>query len=91
MPFPDDWEHSQDDEKLGQEIRADWTQFVNTGDPNGGVLPHWPAYDEHSNEYFELGRSLGIRPVSPRLDVIGKIMEQLRSVLALLRQTGKER
>jgi hypothetical protein len=27
--FPADWEHSRDHEKLGEAIRAYWTQFAN--------------------------------------------------------------
>jgi para-nitrobenzyl esterase len=34
------------DEALSEMMRTYWTNFAKTGDPNGGGLPGWPAYDE---------------------------------------------
>jgi len=75
--FPDDWEHSQYDERLGAEIRAYWTQFAKTGNPNAHGLPQWPSYDEHPNEYLELGRIIRLRPIAPRLRAFERIMQQV--------------
>ena len=32
-----------------------WTQFAKTGDPNTERLAEWPAYDQHTRAYLELG------------------------------------
>jgi para-nitrobenzyl esterase len=39
-----------DDENLAETIQDAWVRFAQTGDPNGGELPHWPisgTRDEH--------------------------------------------
>jgi para-nitrobenzyl esterase len=75
--FPDDWEHSQDDEKLGEIVRTYWVQFAKTGDPNFAGIPQWPAYDARKDEYFELGRTIGGRPVAVQLQALERIMKQI--------------
>ena len=37
-----------------------WVRFASTGDPNGGTLPHWPAYDGGSDPYLEFGDDVRI-------------------------------
>jgi para-nitrobenzyl esterase len=61
--FRPDWEHKRDDEKLGEAMRAYWTQFAKSGDPNGSSLPVWPAYDPHVDQCLELGRTIVARPI----------------------------
>jgi para-nitrobenzyl esterase len=75
--FPDDWEHNPDEEKLGQAMRTYWTQFAKIGSPNTPGLPVWPAYDARLDQCFELGRTIGIRPVATRLQVLEHIMGQI--------------
>lgn len=75
--FPPDWEHSRDDEELGEFLRAYWTQFAKTGNPNASGSPQWPPYDERSNQCFELGRRIGIRPISPELHRLDQILRQV--------------
>jgi para-nitrobenzyl esterase len=75
--FPSDWEHSPDDEKLGRAIRGYWIQFATTGSPNTANLPNWPAYDVRVDQCFELGRTIGVHPVSPRVRVLQQIMQQI--------------
>jgi hypothetical protein len=33
-------------------------RFAQTRDPNGGSLPHWPAYDAASDPYIEFGDAI---------------------------------
>lgn len=75
--FPKDWEHSQDDKELGEIMRAYWVQFAKTGDPNVAGVPPWSAYDARKNECFELGRTIGERPIAARLDAFERIMKQV--------------
>jgi len=85
--FPDDWQHSPQEGKLGEDIRSYWTQFAKIGNPNLAGHPHWAPYSERSPAVFELGRSVGPRPVVPRLvemkgimrDVLGESGEQRSS------------
>ncbi len=75
--FPADWGHSRDDEKLGEAIRSYWTQFAKTGDPNATGLPEWPAYNNRSNRWLNLGRTIRVGPVEPQLQVLERIMQQV--------------
>ena len=75
--FPSDWQHSSDDEKLGDAIRTYWTQFAKTGDPNAPGLTEWPAYSNRSNQWLNLGRTIRLGPVEPRLQVLKRIMQQV--------------
>jgi para-nitrobenzyl esterase len=77
--FPDDWEHSRDDAKLGEIMRIYWTQFAKTGDPNAAGIVEWPAYDAHAGQCLGLGRAVLISPVphTAQLLVLELIMKQL--------------
>jgi para-nitrobenzyl esterase len=75
--FPDGWEHSQDDEALGNAMRLYWTQFAKSGDPNVPGSPEWPAYDMRLNRSFELGRVIRVHPIKPQIQVLEHIMDQI--------------
>ena len=75
--FPADWQHSAQEEKLGEAIRLYWTQFAKTGNPNGSGVPHWPEYDDGSPEVFELGLAIGPRPVDARMQKMEGIMRDV--------------
>jgi para-nitrobenzyl esterase len=75
--FPADWELSRDDEKLDEEMRAYWTDFAKTGNPNAHGLPEWPAYGPRSAQRLELGRVVRVRPIAPQLPVLEHIMNQI--------------
>jgi para-nitrobenzyl esterase len=46
------------DRKLSAAMVSYWTQFAATGDPNGGGLPEWPAYDRETDMHLELGETI---------------------------------
>ena len=63
------------DEALATAMIGYWTQFAKTGDPNTEGLVEWPAYDQDTRSYLELGeviaagRALGAERLD-RLDAI---------------------
>jgi para-nitrobenzyl esterase len=75
--FPADWEHSRDDEELGEAMRTYWTEFVKSENPNARGLPAWPAFDPRSGQCLELGRTIRVRPVNARLKDLETIMRQV--------------
>jgi para-nitrobenzyl esterase len=75
--FPTAWEHSRDDEKLGEAIRAYWTKFAKTGNPNAPGLPEWPTYDAGLAQCLELGRTVRVRQVEPQLRTLEQIMRRV--------------
>jgi para-nitrobenzyl esterase len=47
-------ETSDPDPQRTEQVQQYWTNFVKTGNPNGGSLPVWPKYDEVKRGYLEL-------------------------------------
>jgi len=41
------------DESVAEAMQAAWVRFAATGDPNGGDLPHWPAYRAGDDPHLE--------------------------------------
>ncbi|MGC1521890.1 MAG: carboxylesterase family protein [Steroidobacteraceae bacterium] len=52
-PFGAPWNDDQRD--MGRKIAAYWTNFARTGDPNGGELPTWPAFNARTNPVMYIG------------------------------------
>jgi len=75
--FPFDWEHDDDDKVLGKVMRAYWTQFARTGNPNTLGIHGWLPYDAHSDQCLEPGRTIRIRPAARRLRIIEHIMKEV--------------
>jgi carboxylesterase type B len=46
------------DRQLSNAMMEFWVRFAQTGDPNGGSLPHWPAYDAARDPYIEFGDAI---------------------------------
>ena len=43
------------DRQLSALMMRTWARFAATGDPNGGGLPRWPAYDPATDPYLDFG------------------------------------
>jgi para-nitrobenzyl esterase len=41
------------DRKISDEMQQYWTNFAKTGNPNGGTLAKWPAFDRQSRAYIQ--------------------------------------
>jgi len=48
------------DRMVSAAIIGAWTRFAATGDPNGGNLPHWPAYKAGRDEHLEFADTLRV-------------------------------
>ena len=55
------WPFSDVDFKLSNQMSSYWVNFATTGDPNGGALPKWTAYDQTSEPYLELGDAVSMK------------------------------
>jgi len=49
------WQLAPADRQLADTMSAAWVRFAATGNPNGGTLPVWPAYEAQSQGYLEFG------------------------------------
>lgn len=56
-PFP--WEDA--DKKLSDAMTSYWVNFATTGNPNGGNLPKWPAYNAGDDQALEFGDQIAVR------------------------------
>ena len=64
------------DEAAAKQANAYWINFAKTGDPNGGSLPHWPAYSAAGDELLNFTEDGPVGQADPwkgRLDLIEKL------------------
>ena len=97
--FPESWEATKEDQPFGETLRAYWTQFAKTGNPDGSApatvetrlaaSPPWPAYDLSKKESFELGRRIGARPIDARIQRLEEIEQEVEASLLELRHTAR--
>jgi para-nitrobenzyl esterase len=52
------------DRKVAAVMQAYWVNFINTGNPNGGALPKWAAFDPAQNNVMALGAAPHMRPIA---------------------------
>jgi para-nitrobenzyl esterase len=56
-----------DDRTVADQVSSYWVNFAKTGDPNGGSLPHWPAFTNKNARVMDLDVASKPIPV-PNLD-----------------------
>jgi para-nitrobenzyl esterase len=79
--FPlQDWKWRQVDLELGDMVSSIWTNFVNTGSPNGAALPEWPAFDPNANILMLISDTAVAEPApyQEKLDFIDEWMASQR-------------
>jgi carboxylesterase type B len=84
--FPNGWQHSHDDEALGNAIRLYWTQFAKTQNPNSRSLLNWPAYDARTAQRLELGRTIRVNRTPAQLQTLQGIMQRIMNTSNMLPQ-----
>ena len=66
--------HSEDARvrDVGRMLRAYWTSFARTGDPNGPGRPSWPAYDGVDDQWLVIDEEPEVRQavIKDRLDFL---------------------
>ena len=75
--YPPDWQHSEADRRLGEYIRRYWAQFAKTGDPNYKGSPAWPVFNPQADQLLELGRTVRVGAVSPRVHTLADVMNKV--------------
>jgi para-nitrobenzyl esterase len=52
------WMSEPADQKLAEAMSGAWVRFAASGEPDGGNLPDWPAYDQEKEPYLEFGNTI---------------------------------
>ncbi len=52
---------SRADREVAHRMGGYWVNFVNSGNPNGPGLPHWPAFDAAAPAVMEIGDHYAVR------------------------------
>ena len=52
------------DHRLADTMASYWAHFAAEGDPNGGGLPDWPAFDGRNANFMRLGKQMAPDPVA---------------------------
>ncbi|MFS4107582.1 carboxylesterase/lipase family protein [Streptomyces sp. PD-S100-1] len=55
---------TEQDHDIAETLSSYWINFAATGDPNGGGLPRWPAFDPDAGTVMELGARFRPIPVA---------------------------
>ena len=53
--FPVNQVWSDTDRAVSEAVQTYWTNFAKAGDPNGGAMPAWPAYDDKRPQVMRFG------------------------------------
>jgi para-nitrobenzyl esterase len=73
-------------------VMADaWVRFAKTGNPNGGGLPHWPAYRSPDYRLLDFGDAVTVRSNarSPEIEFFRRAFETMRGKPSMLKAPAK--
>lgn len=75
------WRWSAGDRKLANAMAGYWANFVKSGNPNGGGLPNWPAFQDAHGPLLVLGTPITPGEVTGRdaLNVFDAVYAQVRA------------
>ncbi len=75
------WDLSASDHDLAKAISGAWVRFAAAGDPNGGDLPTWSAYEPSAEPYLDFGDAVhpGQHLLKPECDFYDEYMAARRS------------
>jgi len=59
--FPPNWQITQEDRRLHEEMSSYWVSFAKTGNPSGEKIIIWPPYDKNSDSYIEFSGNITIK------------------------------
>lgn len=72
------WAWSAADRQLAQRMASYWTNFVKSGDPNGGDLPRWPTFDSGNALHLDDSVFVDALPGTSRLQVFDAVYDAVR-------------
>ena len=66
--------YNDDDRRISRAMMSAWVQFASTGNPNGGAVNNWPAFEAGSEKAFVFDTAFSIvdAPRAKQLDFIGR-------------------
>ena len=68
------------DRTVSEAMADAWVRFAKTGNPNGGDLPQWPAYNSPDYRLLDFGDTVTVRSndQSPNIDFFQHAFETMR-------------
>jgi para-nitrobenzyl esterase len=54
-----DWPWTDADRTIADAMATYWVTFARTGNPNSGILPEWPAFDERDTRVLQFAETIG--------------------------------
>lgn len=66
--------YTEDDRRISQAMMSAWLRFASTGNPNGGVVNDWPAFEAGSEKAYVFDTTFTVvdAPRATQLDFIGR-------------------